>query len=241
MWYKLKRIMMRPNGVEKQVRPSGWQPDPTRTILYLKFNNNLDDSSGNWVVVSWAWLGYWTTGNNHYAEMTGSWSQTYITPPISLWNQIWTGDFCVSLWGYPVTTTRWASCFFMAWNQNWWVPRPWIYINYGVDDGYPAMRLHTDEWKFTSNMPANQWMHMCFTRINWVVSWYINSQSLWSFNSTRNITGVDNFFILNRNTDSYQQRSQAWARVSEVIFEKAGWDNNDVSKYYNQTKSNYGL
>lgn len=230
---------------DTQVRPSytpwPWQPDPTRTMLYLKFNNNLADSSGNWVVVSWAWISYWTIGDNHYAEMTGGWSQTYITPPVSVWNQIWMGDFCVSLRWYPVTTTRWSSCFFMAWNQGWWAPRPWIFINYGADDGYPAMRFHTDEWKFTSNMPANQWIHMCFTRVSWEVSWYINWQLLWSFISNRNISGIDNFFILNRNTDSYQQRSQMWAKVSEVILEKAGRSNDDVSNYYDQTKSNYWL
>ena len=39
MWYKLKRIMMRPNGVEKQVRPSGWQPW-ANTLCYYNINSN---------------------------------------------------------------------------------------------------------------------------------------------------------------------------------------------------------
>lgn len=221
--------------------PRSWKPNASRTLLYLKFNNNLNDDSGNSASVSGAWLWYWTVWEKHYAEMTVAWSWTYITPSTSLWNQIWTGDFTVSLWGYPVTTTRWESCFFMAWYQNWWSPYPWLWIWYGTDYGYPYMWFNTTEWSITANMPANQRMHMCFTRVNWVVSWYINGEKKGTYNSTRNITNIDNFYILNRSTNSYQQRSQTWARVSEVIFEKVWWSDEDVTKYVNSVKVNYWL
>jgi hypothetical protein len=39
MWYKLKRIMIRPNGVEKQIRPKWeWQPW-VDTVLYYDFEH----------------------------------------------------------------------------------------------------------------------------------------------------------------------------------------------------------
>lgn len=66
MWYKLKRIMMRPNGVEKQVRPKWWwQPWPN-TKVYYNINDNdtnstIYDLSWNWVDQTWYWTPWYTT------------------------------------------------------------------------------------------------------------------------------------------------------------------------------------
>lgn len=59
MWYKLKRIMIRPQGVERQIRPSGWwgwQPW-ANTLAYYQFNDDLTDSSWNWN--NFSWTPYW--------------------------------------------------------------------------------------------------------------------------------------------------------------------------------------
>ena len=46
---------MRPNGVEKQVRPKPWLPKYTptvNTLLYLPFTEDMADHSGNNRVVT---------------------------------------------------------------------------------------------------------------------------------------------------------------------------------------------
>lgn len=234
-------VYLYPNNTETELKNAyigEYRVPWADTLLYLKFNNNLNDDSGNNVSVTGAWIWYGAIWDNHYAEMTGAWSWTYITPPASLWSQIWTWDFAVSMWFYPVTTSRWGSCLFMCWNQAVWT-YVWIHMNYGNDTGKP--RFSTTESNIDVNMPANQRMYVCFTRVNWVASWYINWELKGAYNSTINITNTDNFFILNRNTDQYQQWSQAWAKVSEAIFEKRWWTAADVVNYYNNTKANYWI
>ena len=46
MWYKVNRIMMRPNGVEKQVRPKTRNPW-ANTVGYYPLNTDFDDYSWN--------------------------------------------------------------------------------------------------------------------------------------------------------------------------------------------------
>ena len=52
MWYKLKRIMMRPNGVEKQVRPKKWLPTEYQEIEYIQ-------SSGTQYINTWVSAPNW--------------------------------------------------------------------------------------------------------------------------------------------------------------------------------------
>lgn len=228
---------------------TNWTPDPTRTLLYLKFNNNLNDDSWNNVSVTWAWIWYGTIGNNHYVEMTSSGSGCSITPPPSIANVIWTWDYTVSFWIYSVPSTyystwEWAMAF-GVW-YDWANPRPWIYlfihqkINSGTDK-INAMEAELVDHPFTTSASTlnNSWHNIVITRDSWVVKGYLDGVQEMSATQTRSFNNCDTFFILNRSNFSWQQWKQTWAKMSEVIFEKVKRTSDDVNSYYNNTKSNY--
>lgn len=227
-----------------------WTPDASRTMLYLKFENNLTDSSWNNQSVSWAWIGYWTTGNKYYVERTGTASWTYINPPQTLMQGIWSWDFTVS--------------FFLRW-VNWWWDATWIFVNeydssspwYGfyirwfswtgeptwlgfVNTGWgsPSDVVGISSWNI---LYRRTWYHVCCTRISWVVYLYINWQEVWHATMTRSFANpwVSKFRILNRNDYTSQAWGEAWTRMSEVILEKVWWTAEQVLWYYNWIKSNY--
>jgi hypothetical protein len=52
MWYKLKRIMIHDNGIEKQVRPKTRNPW-ANTIAYYPLNWDINDHSSNGYNLSW--------------------------------------------------------------------------------------------------------------------------------------------------------------------------------------------
>lgn len=55
MWYKLKRIMMRPNGVEKQVRPSSRLPSAYQEVE--RIGTSWSQWIDTWFVMSWVtWI-----------------------------------------------------------------------------------------------------------------------------------------------------------------------------------------
>lgn len=232
---------------------TNWTPDPTRTLLYLKFNNNLNDDSWNNVSVTWAWIGYGTIGNNHYVEMTGTASWTYIKPTATVWNVIGTWDFAISFWINPVASTysgnwQWALVFW-DWNDNT-TNRPWIYIQFHyyntsssknkVAFRLPSTSYNRDYYLTTSATELDwTWHHIVMTRSGSTVNCYLDG---WvdsvSFSSSSNIN-ADNFFILNRSTYSWHAWTTTWAKMSEVIYEKVYWTAEEVQQYYNNTKSNY--
>lgn len=218
-----------------------WKPW-ANTLLYLKFENNLNDSSWNNVSVSWAWISYGTIWDKYYVERTGSWDGTYIQPTASIWNVIGTWDFCVSFYGYPIpntSTTYWWSCFFMNWydGSN---PFPWIYIEYWTGTWYPRMWTNVENYDNPS-LSANQWHHFCMTRRSGTIYCYIDGELKWTVASTRNLNNMDKFFLLNRSSFNWHARPTTWARMSEVIYEKQWWEETEIQTYYNQTKANYWL
>ena len=259
MWYKVNKIYVGTN----LIRPV-WKPDPNRTLLYLKFDSNTNDSSWNNVSVSSAGVWYWTIWNKKYVEMTWTSSTTYIKPEQTLENQIGPWDFTVSFFIKPVSTNSWTT------NGNWalpfwfWYdqsqPYEWIQIQfnyYGIAYSSPSIPAISNKviirtWSLNYSKPyivfdtnfsdlVWSWHHILVTRINWVVYCYLD---WWVEKKTFNYNGSFNcnrFYILNRDNYTWQAWSSAWARMSEVIFEKVWWTQQEVSNYYNQIKSNYWL
>lgn len=219
------------------------QPDPTRTLLYLQLNNNVQDSSGNGVSVSSSSISYGTMGNNHYAELTAvTW---YIRPTATIWQQIGTGDFTVSFFMYPVSNVgaQESAWWFGDWYDSW-RPRPWICIRASytgtqneiewVEDGVGAN-------SFRDAVNIDTWYYMTYVRKNGVAYGYLNGQLVWQASHTTNLSNVNKFFILNRNDYSPQRWKNTWARISEVILEKVAWTEDEITWYFSSQKWNYGI
>lgn len=243
---KIKKIYVWTN----LVRPvSDWKPDSSRTILYLKFENNLNDSSWNNVSVSWAWIGYGTAWNLHYVTRTWSASGTYIKPPQTLLQTIWSWDFTISFWGWAVNWTSSEYPWFFANEYDNSSPWYWIYITWHFWSANPSELHFRNAWGSAndyleitkSSVTRKARHHLAVTRISGVCYFYVDGELAGSWTNTRNYASpwVNKFFILNRSDYTAQAWSEAWARMSEVICEKVGWTADEVGLYYETTKSNF--
>jgi len=241
MWNKIQKIYIGTN----QVRPPTWKPDASRTLLYMKFNNNLNDDSGNNHTVTGTWFGYGVIGNNHYVEKTStSSSWTYINPsPASMNSAIGSGDFTVSLFFFNKTHNS-AAMLFWNW-KNSRSPYHWIYILAGGDEDI-SMYTTNNDFHHNSQMIASfeNWHHLVFTRISWVCYRYIDWKLIDSFSNSVNFNTSqwDTFFLLNRSTYSWHSWGDiTWWKISEVIYEKIWWTDQEIQYYFNQAKWNYWL
>ena len=246
MGNKIQNIYIWANKVRPVTPAPWWQPDPSRTLLYLKFNNNLNDDSGNNRTVTGNWFGYWVIGNNYYVEKTAtSYSSTYINPsPASMNTVIGSGDFTVSLFFFNKTHTSSSPMLFWEW-QNSNPPFHWIYI---LANGDETIWMYTTNNDFHANpqMVASfeSWHHLVFTRISWVCYRYIDWAFIDSYSNSIDFNTYpwDTFFLLNRSTYSWHSWANVtWWKISEVIFEKVWWSNDEVATYFSQQKANYWL
>lgn len=229
------------------VRPiSEWTPDSSRTLLYLKLNNNTTDSSWNSVTVNNSGISYGTIGNNYYAQLTST--TGYITPTASLWQQVWAWDFTVSFYFRAINNSGESErpWFFWDWYDSA-SPWPWICVRWTYGSWTPKISWLSDwnqsQWSLEINCSISTWHYQTNVRKNWVCYCYLDWQFMGQYSNTYNYASpwVNKFYILNRSDYSAQRWRSTWARISEVIFEKVAWTAQDVTNYYNLTKSNYGL
>ena len=239
MWYKLKRIMMRPNGVEKQVRPSGWQPW-ANTVLYVPMQTDLLDHWPNYIsltntnvqiaTIGWVPAWYFPTANNPYNLR---WN---ITSYIS------SEPFTISVWVYTLAYPTWSSsdprtaiCWMLgAWPYKWTALEllPW---------GFRAEFLGGTNVTSSSVPTLNKWYLITVTRdSNNSNKLYVNSQLVWSSSSGWN-DYFGNFVIGTDWTDSGGLlRHWKWY-MREFIMEKTARTVQEIADYYNLTKWDYWL
>lgn len=228
MWYKLKRIMMRPNGVEKQVRPSGWKPW-ANTVAYFPFDTDFKDYSWNWydLTNNW-WVAIervdWITCAN-FKDQAPYWLSRNTWSIITWWPYTYLAwlNMNSSSWVNNPRIFGWKSDWFILWNKekSWWV-YPWYWSNTWV--------------------PYSAWWHLvCFVGDtsngsydaykDWV---YLNS---WTW-ATWGKTGL----VLGANEGSFSLSYDKFiGQMSKVIFEKKARTAKEIADYYNQTKANYWL
>lgn len=220
-----------------------WQPGEN-TLLYMEFNWDLSDSSGNSNQMTWSWIDYETIGSKKCVKLTSI--SGWISWPWNLMASVWTGDFATAFWFYPVGSSDWPVMFANAQSSS---PRSWCQMFICYDSRWSLnnqVSYHmTQVWHWSSMSATslnNSWHHFVFTRISGICYWYIDWQEAftsWADNS--NLSWVNSLYILNRSNQSDQQRDNPWAKMSELIVESAWWTAQEISDYYNLTKSNYWL
>lgn len=232
---------------DTQVRPSYTPrtPDASRTLLYMKFNNNLNDDSGNGVSVSGLNLTYWTEWNNSYVQLTSKYG--VVTPPWNLASSIGTGDFTVSSFFYAVDTTHTEPAWVFGDWYDWGYPRPWICVRFKYDTNSSTnyfiawMNDGVGTWAINAECTINTRHHQVYVRRNWTVYWFLDGVKYWPQNNTINLSNVDKFVIIWRNDYSPQAWWQTWARTSEVILENVAWTDQEIAGYFNYQKWNYWI
>ena len=224
MWYKVKRIMVWQNWVEKQVRPYKYNPNEN-TKFYLPLKSDILDYSWNSVSTSWWWT---ITYQNPWALFT--WA-------LSIWYTQTLSNFTVV--GYykaPNTSTAVniiSQAYIVSGNYNWW------------DMSYNSSQNNTFRIEFLK--PATTQVLQQFVYNVWSTSWHNiivtveNSSNLKVYiDWVEKITGSVSWY------NPYSINYAIWANsksiyASEVILENKVRTATEITNYYNLTKSNYWL
>lgn len=95
-----------------------------------------------------------------------------------------------------------------------------------------------NSWVEASSQYSNgTWFLYTITRISWVVRAYKNANQIAS-NTASTYSPTVNFCIGSQSWD--RSRDRIWY-MSDFICKSVGWTAQELSDYYNQTKSAYGL
>lgn len=226
----IKRITMRPNGTEKQIRPAWWQPW-ANTIAYYKFDWNLNDSSGNGRNLSIA-VGTFTYG-------TESWWAKYVYMP----KNSYTNNFTTM----PYNSASYNISF---WAKRVWSVTSWVVVDFHTGNNYfPRSILQNSVISFvvsrTTPFPSGfdtaQWHYYCLSISNNSATCYID----WSYYWTGALNSYNNnlpYFRMNTAWYADNYNSNSWnGNLSELIIESVPRTAQEISDYYNLTKWNYWL
>ena len=210
---------------DTQVRPSGWQPW-ANTIAYYPLNStdNFNDKSGNW---------YNLTNSN-----VTIWTYQQVSCAYFNWNSYATNSSVVngttrtlSAWVYITTNT----------SSNMWVICTWDTFN-----SFVGLWVNSWKWYIT-----DRWYHderWTISILNW---WHLLTATITNWTTMILYTdGVQNAsYNFNRsswNSITIWARTGSWTEkltwyVSEVILENKARTAQEVSDYFNLTKSQYWI
>lgn len=223
------------------VRPKKWQPWAD-TLAYWKFDWNLDDEMWN-ANASGSNLSYGTVGSKHYIENTATWTSCVISIPENLISQIGAWDWAVSFYVYVPSASTNSPKFFWE-RYDGYSPRPWISMEYDYNTNMFVQLTWWSNASTTNTYQQNAWYNIVGTRISWTVKMYVNWQlAITPYTNTDDYTSWSwhVFYMMGRLWYNYGTLPVTWCKMSEVIYEKKWWTDQEVSNYYNLTKWNYWL
>lgn len=213
MWYKLKRIMIRPNGVEKQVRPSGWTPW-TNTIAYYPFENNTLDETWHTTIGSWS------------LTQDGLWYRPTSSAVISIAGY---NAYYVNLW-ICIKSYTWNTYIGLGNDQRWC----WYYVKHASASLNRYIYVFTNTsynigWSAYFSPTVNTWHNISYwydwTKVIYSIDWVTNTLYNWAWYNFSN-----NLFL---DAGDYI--------VSRYIVENKARTADEILAYYSKTKWNYWL
>ena len=181
MWYKLKRIMMRPNGVEKQVYPKNFStqwPCPDGFHVPLKSEWEAINNAG---ISLWAWNSSNWNWTKTYLKLPFSWARSRSTSnPDAWWTSWWYWTSNAS------SNTQQAYCFLNSSteaNASWW---QWKSVGRCIR----AMRNNSiapdstwtvlKQWTWTAGIYHNSSLWLISLSSDWTTRYTIADKNLWA-------------------------------------------------------------
>ena len=226
MWYKIKRIMMRPNGVEKQVRPDTWWKPWANTVFYFPLKSDILDYSWNNISASGGWTityQWWA-----WALISNVITINYSTQPT---------NFTASCFMKNVTTSDIVVAFSNL-QSGWWY-KGWDIATNVYNAWQPNSIRIECLWAGPSRKQAFTPTWWNTTTRHLVTFVKDGTNSMWYFYIDGSLAG-SNSLVWTASTWSY--RISDWKMYMwDVILENKCWTSAEVSKYYNQTKATYWL
>ena len=228
MGYKLKRIIIRPNGVEQQIRPTWWQPWANTLAYYpLTSTTTVSDESWNSRDLTNNWILFWTYQGVDCAY--NSTAHKYLVSPtltgtdlktISLWTyREWTREVNS---GYAAGFTYWAGSSSGS-----------LYIR---KESSSSFKEYYNGVSFGAAL-TSQWCNIVI--VLWDdVKCYRNWTLIWTGAAETHNNGQFCIFAFINNL-SWFDVYYGW--ISNFIVENKTRTAQEVANYFNQTKSNYWI
>ena len=225
----IKRVTMRPNGTEKQIRPAWWTPG-ANTLLYLPFKSDLLDHSWNSVSLV-------TQGSVSIDNATAKFNGWYI----------------YKTWSYgaalPLTVSLWVKFSSIPSSEEYCIINSNNYRggyygwNISLMSNNKQIRLETLPWSsvYTGvTAVANTRYYVTAVIKSGGSILYLNGTQK---GTTTGTPSLQNYLWIGTN---YWGSADLWKQtlrwnLSEVIIENKEWTAQEVSDYYNSIKWNYWL
>jgi hypothetical protein len=238
MWYKLKRIMIRPNGVEKQIRPKWeWQPW-VDTVLYYDFEHT------SWTAeTDLAWNYNWTYQATPTIWTLSSWKKYFDTQ----WTNCLNTNSTLSTIDYNNGTVciwfNMVNSFVYFWQERWGAQWGTIYCD-NFSNG--QFCLGPDNNILNTPLSLGVWYNIVIVN-DWVnTTLYKNGQQMAQKNMTSSTW--NRYFHVWWATTQWTPPSQTvpwnliWnALFWSVIIENKARTAQEIADYFEQTKWNYWL
>lgn len=200
----------------------------TDTVAYYKFDNNLNDSSGNWLDMSWYGTAvYWTTAQwATYATFDWTNFSNYLN-----WYTYDNSAYTISFWlTFPNFLVWWVWAIIDFWTSTW-------------DNVYIRVTDKNATFKVNDNIidtNTNQWHYYALVIKNWVVYAYRDVLNLWELCTISGTISTNARLRLgnewNGSTNGYH--AGRWS-LSELILETKARTTQEVLDYYNASKIYY--
>ena len=227
-----------------------WTPW-SNTIMYLPLEKDWNDYSGNNHNLTWNWTPTYTTswGTKNVLNLNGStlWKIANLSGTYT--------DYTFNVWCKPTNiTTTWQEIFDNTKSIND-VPNDSVYFNFNwTSQGWWkidfAFQYRPNGWTNTyqnvygtANRTANTWYNVVITSTSSWIKIYVNWTQIASNSTTWAIVLDSGYnFIWGRYTNYTQVYNNRFiGYMSEFIFEDKTWTAQEISHYFDLTKSNYWL
>lgn len=221
-----------------QIRPAWWKPW-ANTLVYLPLESDVIDKSqySRAVTISWS-ISYsvseWVTA----AYFNRS---TRLDIPVTEWDS---SKFTVSAWCNLTSRNGTRQVRDVVWFSGYTDKQATLYINHpSYWNTYSILTRATNSTDFNSTTVWKSWWHLItYTISNKTVTIYLDWVNIW--NATVNTSfgeQVNNMTSVNiwcRNGENWQNW---WWYIKDYILESRARTSDEISDYYNQTKSLYGI
>lgn len=214
-----------------------YEPKPRQpwanTLLYMPLDWNTTDYS--WNSNNWTWTGtsqynnilsWWTTKCAYF----NSGSAINLTSEVISWNP----TYSCSCW--IKTSSSWQWCLHHFWRDSYGERAKLLMFYAGnqrpLQDAY---MIDIYVWDATTSSLWNTWIYVVYTYTWWVHKCYINGTLYGTGSWNLNITSWYRKSIWSTDTNHY------WYSLSNIIIENKVRTAQEISDYYNLTKSNYWL
>ena len=237
MWYKLKRILIYPDGVtEKQVYPVPFKPW-ANTLAYYPLNSvsTVNDLSGNGRNLTNNWVTFWTYDwiDCAYFSWSSYLKNTYTDMSLT--------EATINIW---VKKTRNADeAFAWLWDNS---PDTQLSLVWNTSDRIGSKYYQSSfkyEWYKTVSVVWN-WINLVLTvNSSWNKVWYNWVQQSLSYTNWSSSTWLSSFTTNNITLWAHQwwnSNKFIWY-ISNAILENRVRTADEILNYYNNSKFNYWL